>query len=300
MQAFFISVFCIFSAQCLATSVKSDTLSSIIRKRTAIVSGVAVGTTAVMYVGLGTIWYHSTGRFHWFNDLPQWRQMDKAGHTFSAFHLSAAMIDGLKWAGASRKNVLLWGGLAGLLIMSPIEILDGFSPDYGASASDLAFNATGAALAFANEALWQERRFTLKYSFFPGDYAARAPALLGKTFPQQAIKDYNAMTFWATTSFGAWRNKSVSKTNKRWLNCVGIAFGYGADGMVGGYGKESAAVIDAREYRQFYIGLDLDLEQIPTRKKWVKAIFRAANLVRLPLPALEINERFVRFHPVYF
>lgn len=259
------------------------------------VAGVSGGGTLLLYSGLATIWYKQTGGFHWFDDFPQWQQMDKAGHTFGAYHISVTMMQGLKWAGLPRKKVLLWGGLTGFLVMSPIEIFDGFSPNYGASASDLAFNALGAGLAFGNEWIWHEQRLVLKYSFSPSGYANQAPNLLGKNLIQQMIKDYNGITIWLSTSVGNWYKQAP-----KGLAPLGLSIGYGGAGMIGEYGKISNDIINKREYRQFYLGLDIDLRQIPTQKLWLRTLLHTLNIIHLPLPALEINRQALRWHWLYF
>ena len=70
--------------------------------------------------------------------------------------------------------------------------------------------------------------------------------------------------------------------------------------MQGGYFKEPWEVIDAREYRQIYLSLDIDLSQIKTRKPWLKFLLGSINLIKLPMPALRYDRNGFRAIPLHF
>jgi len=130
----------------------------------AIASGVLYG--AALY-GLNKTWYEEFPRtnFHFFNDNEEWKQLDKAGHFYSAFHISQASIHLFQHGGMSKNKAYLWGGMMGFLILAPIEILDGFSQEYGASWGDLIANAVGSGTAMAQYMIWNEARIKPKFSF---------------------------------------------------------------------------------------------------------------------------------------
>ena len=52
-------------------------------------------------------------------------------------------MDALNWAGVSKKNQLIYGAGIGFVFLSAVEILDGFSEEWGASTSDVIANAAG-------------------------------------------------------------------------------------------------------------------------------------------------------------
>src|SRR5688572_5372553 len=97
---------------------------------------------------LGSTWYSNQTQthFHFFNDNREWMLMDKLGHTTVSFHESDFIIQAYKWAGVSKKKAIIYGGLSGIFYQTPIEILDGFSSDYGASYGDIIANASGSVL----------------------------------------------------------------------------------------------------------------------------------------------------------
>ena len=256
------------------------------------ISGVALGAGA-MYTYLGAVWYEGIprGRFKWFNDFHEWKQMDKMGHALGAYQESRAMISLLKWSGVKRNKVILWGGLTGLLLQSPIEIFDGFSPKWGASWGDLIFNASGSALAIGNELLWDEQRIQLKFFFFPSEYPNKYPAKLGYTFGEKLFKDYNGQSYWLSFRVHSFLPEGRFKElYPKWLN---LSVGYGAKGLIGGYDQEPVSVINEREYRRWLVSLDIDLANIKTKSAFLRTLLGAANVIRLPLPALEFNRNGV-------
>ena len=256
------------------------------------------GTTlsyGVIYTGLATAWY--TGErssLHWFNDLPEWQQLDKCGHFWGAFQESRGAVDMLRWAGLSEKKAIWYGSFVGFVVQSPIEILDGFDPAYGASATDLAANFLGSAGLLAQQLAWHDVRIMPKWSFHLTGYAQQRPNVLGRTVPERLLKDYNGQTYWLCTDVGAFL-----KPGNRWPRWLQPAVGYGGQDMV--YNDDGTnAAAGLRPYRQFYLSVDVDLRRIPTRSVLLKRVFYTLSIFHLPAPALEYNGRNgFRFHGLY-
>ena len=255
------------------------------RRLRALVGGSALGY-GLIYAGLTTSWY--TGErvpLHWFNDWPEWKQLDKAGHFWGSFVESEGAVDMLRWAGVSEKKAIWYGSFVGFAIQSPLELLDGRDPEYGASATDLAANFLGSAGVLAQELAWHEVRVRPKWSFHLTDYAARRPNVLGRTVPERWLKDYNGQTYWLCADVGAFL-----KPGSRWPRWLQPAVGYGgADLVYNDAGTNAAAGL--RPYRQYYLSLDVDLRSIPTRSKVLKRVFYTLGIFHLPAPALEYNPR---------
>ena len=258
-------------------------------------TGLVVGGFAV----LSQSWYsdYEKSNFHFVNDNDQWLQMDKAGHLFAAYHLSRFNRDLFQWSGMSDQNSLILGSASGFAIVSAIEIFDGYSKKWGASAGDLAANATGTVLFLGQELLWNEQRITPKFSFHTTEYASARPDALGESASEQLLKDYNGQTYWLSANL-----HSFSKSSKlpKWLN---LAVGYGAEGMITGQDElvNSVFFSEKKRVRQFYLSLDADLTKIKTKRAWLKTLFAVLNTVKLPAPTLEMNaEGVVKFHAIYF
>ncbi|MFH1161399.1 MAG: DUF2279 domain-containing protein [bacterium] len=241
--------------------------------------------------GLYYLWYknYPQSAFHFYNDNDEWLQMDKVGHCFSAYYLSEVLYASYRWAGVDRKSAILYGSLLSYTFMLNIEILDGFSSEWGFSLGDLAANTTGCLLFVGQQFLWDEQRLVIKYSYHPTEYPKYRPDVLGSNLVQNLVKDYNGMSFWLSGNISSFLPKHCRFP--KWLN---VAVGYGVEGV----GVDRSKF---ERYRQFYLSLDVDLTRIPTRSKTLKGIFTILNLIKIPCPAIEYNTRGqFKFHYLYF
>jgi len=264
-----------------------------------------IAGNVTFYIGTGimlnSLWYkdYSTNKFHSFDDSDEWLQIDKFGHAFTSYYLSKIANKGFSWVGFSDKKSAIYGTLLGMAYISSIELFDGYSEHWGASSSDLVANAIGASIYLSQQLLWNEQRIIPKFSFHKTDYATIRPDLLGNSFKEQLLKDYNGQTYWLSFNI-----KSLANLNKfpTWLN---LAIGYGAEGMVGGKNNDLAIIplnsdLDFNRRRQFYISLDIDLGRIKTKSKFVNTLFSFINIIKFPLPTVEFSEGKTKFYPIYF
>jgi len=258
-----------------------------------------VGSMAVLY----SAWYKgfATEKFHAFNDTHEWLQMDKAGHVFSAYHISRYASDLLSWTGLDR-NVNAWTATAAsILCMTSIEVFDGFSHGWGFSSGDVLANISGAGLFLGQELAWHEQRIRMKYSFLPSTYAVYRSNLLGHSLAEQMLKDYNAQTYWLSINLS-----SFASSNTKIPSWLSLAFGYGAEGMIGG---NANPIRDAagnpypqfQRNRQFFFSPEIELSRIKTKKRWLKSVLNSVSMIKIPLPTLELksNGKWV-MHPIYF
>lgn len=275
----------------------SDTLNKN-RLKTLVLSEAAIGGGALL--GLNQLWYadYPRSNFHFINDNNEWLQMDKMGHLFSAYHIGSYGADALKWSGASRKSQLIYGSTLGLAFLTTVEVFDGYSEKWGASVGDVVANISGTALFVSQELLWNEQRIVPKFSFHTTSYAKVRPEVLGSSFSEQILKDYNGQTYWLSANI-----HSFAKTSKipKWLN---LAIGYGAEGMITGNEGEFDAVNplpESQRYRQFYLSLDVDLTKIEAKSHFVKTILTIFNSIKIPAPTFEINGLGgSKLHLIYF
>ncbi|WP_373942785.1 DUF2279 domain-containing protein [Polaribacter sejongensis] len=272
---------------------KSDTLNT--KRKNAIILTESVMAGGAL-IALNQLWYQDYPRssFHFKNDNKDWKQMDKVGHFMTSYYLGKVAMETLDWAGVSKKNQLIYGATAGFAFLTAVEVLDGFSEEWGASPGDVLANATGTGLLIGQELLWQEQRITVKYSFHQTKFAKQRPNTLGENYLQQALKDYNGQTYWLSANIWSFNKKS---SFPKWLN---VALGYGAEGML--YGNSNAVnPIQQDAYRQFYLSLDLDLTKIKTNSEFLKSVFSVVNFIKIPAPTLEINTKgALTFHYMYF
>lgn len=274
----------------------SDTLN-IKRQNTVIVTEAALASATL--IGLNQIWYadYSRSNFHFINDNNEWLQMDKVGHFYSAYHLGRFGAEALNWSGSNSKKQLIYGAGIGFAFLAAVEVLDGYSSEWGASSGDIIANTTGTALYVSQELLWKEQRITPKFSFHTTSYANQRPDKLGTSLNEQILKDYNGQTYWLSINL-----HSFAKETKipKWLN---VAFGYGADGMLtGNLQNDNLALAQNPEiFRQFYLSFDLNLTKIETKSHFLKTIFSVFNTIKIPAPTLEYSaNKGLKGHLLYF
>lgn len=264
---------------------------------------VVIASEAFVYVstlvGLSKLWYdnYPKSNFHFINDNEQWLQVDKAGHVFSSYQIGRLGKEALQWSGLSRKNQLIYGATLGFTFLSAVEVLDGYSSNWGASVGDVAANAIGTSIFVSQELLWKEQRIIPKFSFHNTSYASVRPNVLGASYNEQIIKDYNGQTYWLSFNLS-----SLSKSAKipKWFN---VAVGYGGDGMLTGSEAFANTIFlpESKRHRQFYLSLDVDLVRIQTNSTLLKTLFSVVNTIKIPSPTFEINGvGDVRFHYLYF
>lgn len=271
----------------------SDTLNT--ARRDAVVISESVLASATL-IGLNQLWYadYPRSNFKTINDSGEWLQMDKMGHMFSSYQLGRLGANTLNWSGVSKKDQLIYGSTLGLGFLTAVEVLDGFSEEWGFSWTDMASNTAGTGLYVGQELLWKDQRMVLKYSFHRTKFAQQRPNKLGDGWSEEFLKDYNGQTYWLSFNIN-----SFLKTEKipNWLN---LAFGYGAEGMLTGDDRDPLFLNQNRR-RQFYLSLDVDLTRIKTNSHVLKTIFDVFNVIKVPFPTLQINDNGrVKWHPVYF
>ncbi len=254
--------------------------------------------------GLYQLWYKDEGlsSFRFFNDNRNWLLMDKAGHATTSYYVGYAGMEVLRWAGLDRKKAMWYGAPLGLAFLTSVEVFDGFSEDWGFSWGDALANSGGTALLMAQELAWQEQRMLLKFSYAPTEFANYVPNVLGSSWNERILKDYNGQTYWLSVNPASFASKGAKIP--QWLN---VAIGYGATGMTSGSSADIREVwVDGRwqrftRRRQAYLSLDIDLTRIPSKRQWVKTALGSIGFLKVPMPALEWREgKGLLFRPLFF
>ncbi|MDQ3073084.1 MAG: YfiM family protein [Bacteroidota bacterium] len=273
---------------------------SINNRRLKIITVTGAGLYTGAFVGLYHLWYknYPQSSFHFINDNDEWMQMDKAGHTFTSYYEGVYGIRMLEWAGVPSRKAAWYGGLWGMLMQTPFEVLDGFSAQWGASTGDIIANSVGTAMVIGQHLKWQDQRLLLKFSFSPSPFAQHKPKLLGSSLAEQLFKDYNGQTYWLSGNILALSGHSKIPP---WLN---LSVGYGADGLLRGTREDQEndpLAFNTIRSRQFYLSPDVDLSRIKTRSKVLGTLLDAASFIKIPAPTLEYHEQNgFRFHWLYF
>ncbi len=252
---------------------------------------------------LTSVWYNSYTSFHFFDDFFEWEYLDKLGHFFTSFQLGLFFY---KIVGEPERlypsTKKKWVCFAGFILLLPIEILDGFSLNYGASPADVLANGMGSLFCY-----WQVSSKVLsdtlpKFSFHTTAFTLIRPEVLGATIFQQTLKDYNGQTYWLSIDVN---QLFTSKIFPDWLM---LTVGYGADGLLGGHDNvwqnREGKTLDystVTRTKRIFISVDINANNLRNRSKLLSYLLSPFVLIKFPGPALEINfEQGIIFHPVYF
>ncbi len=294
MRTYLLALLMIWSLGAAAQSMPyPDTLHPRRLRNTLIAEGTFVaGGLTVLYLN----WYSNKARvpFHFYDDAKGYLQVDKVGHAYGAYLYSSVGYRSLRRAGVPKTQALWYGGGLGMYLQTPIEVFDGLYEGWGFSWSDMGANALGTGLVVAQEALLDEQIVRMKFSFTRSGYAREGYGYLGDDYFESLLNDYNGHTYWLSTGVHRWlpevRFGDSRLAVPKWLN---VAVGYGADGMYGEFENRRTyrgnRLPDVERHRQFYLALDIDWTQIPTRSPVLRGLFEGLNYVKVPLPALEYN-----------
>lgn len=277
---------------------------------------VALTSSSVIYTGfsygLYNTWYkqYPQTNFHLFNDWNEWNKMDKAGHVYTAYFQGVLCYKGAKWTGLEEDKAILVGAICGSLFQTTIEMMDSFSDKWGFSIGDFAANAVGVGAFVTQQKAWGEQRINLKVSSWPQSYSAqnlislsgnanttvkdRSEDLFGSGYAESFLKDYNAQIIWASFNLKSFMSKESNIPD--WLN---VAVGYGSENMLGGFENEWISENEIfrldndlyPRYKQYYLGLDIDLTRIKVKSPFLKSLLSVLNIFKLPLPAFEVNSQ---------
>lgn len=279
------------------------------KKRVKLVAaGNMVGYSAIM-AGLYSTWYkdYPQSSFHSFNDIGEWKGMDKLGHVYSAYAESKASMELWRWTGLNRKKRIWLGGMSGAAYQTVIEVLDGFSSEWGWSWGDFGANMLGSGLLVSQELAWDEQRIQMKWSFHRKNYNnaglnQRSDDIFGSGRAERFLKDYNGQTYWLSTSIKSF----FPNTNlPAWLQ---ISIGTGTEGLYGArknyaIDKEGNEIFnrqDLQRYRQWYLAPDIDLTKIKTNKKALKVALNVFNILKFPAPSLEYSNGKISWNWLHF
>ena len=252
-----------------------------------------VGTYSLGLVAMNELWYknYPKSNFHFINDNSSWLQMDKMGHIATSYYSGVNGIKLYRWAGIDDKKAIWIGGLRGTFYNSIIEILDGFSENWGASMGDFASNSFGSFIAISQELYWKEQRILIKYSYSRSDLSYQNSELFGDNFFQRTFKDYNGQTYWISMNI----NSMFRVDNSQFPDWLNLALGHSAKGMT----SPNNTTNDGR-YRQFFLSFDIDLMRIKSKNKIFSVLSNVFGYIKIPFPTIEYSNNQFTLHPIYF
>jgi len=118
-------------------------------------------------------------------------------------------------------------------------------------------------------------------------YAAYRPDVLGTTFPEQLLKDYNGQNYWLSVNMP---KKWFTNESRNWL-CFSL--GYSIDGFTGGKKNYvDPGIINQPVFSrvgEFYLSLDIDFTKFNIKNKVLRNFLKIFNVVKIPFPAIGLT-----------
>lgn len=263
-------------------------------------ASVAVGSIwSGSMIGLSQVWYADVPKtsFHTFDDSRNWLQMDKAGHFYTAYKLNQLNTDLFQWTGLKDENAIWIGTGISTGYQLTLEMFDAYSAEWGFSWSDLGSNIAGTFAYAGQQFAWGEERIIPKFSYHSTEFAKIRPEILGSSYAESLLKDYNGQTYWLSVSPGTFfPNSNIPK----WA-CFSV--GYGVNAKLKGdseYYIDPTTGIEYSSQRELLFSLDIDFSKLEIKRKWLKTIVKQFNYIKVPFPTLILRNGQAIFSPLYF
>ena len=252
-----------------------------------------IGTYSLGLYAMNELWYkdYPKSKFHFINDNSSWLQMDKFGHAATSYYAGVNGIKLYKWSGLDHNKAIWIGGLSGTFYNTIIEVLDGFSSNWGASMGDLFANSLGSFFAIYQQLLWDEQKILLKFSYSRSETSSNNSDLFGNSYFERSLKDYNGQTYWLSMNI----NSLFSIENSQFPDWLNIAVGHSGNNMI-----SANNTTDDNRYRQFLFSFDIDLMRIKSKNKLFKTLTNVFGYVKIPFPTLEYSNEKFKLYPIYF
>ncbi len=240
-------------------------------------------------IGLYYLWYKKfpKSRFHFINDNREWFMIDKMGHATTAYSIATMHHDLMRWSGVKPGTAIATSAITSLAFLSIVEVMDGFSRDWGFSKGDMLANISGAALFAAQQHWWGQQRINLRVSARFSPYAKYNPSLLGNDWASRLMKDYNGQTYWLSVNI-----YSFLPGNSNFPVWFNAAAGFGADGMTGARNNPDSIggkpIPLFKRKQQFYLAADADLSRL-NNSNAVSVPLYFLQFIKTPAPAIEVN-----------
>ena len=294
---YFLAVFCFINTSFHAAKInKTEPIDSTFNKKI-FINGSLIGSAAISYAGFYHLWYkgYDQTSFHSFNDLEEWQYMDKVGHLCTSYHLNKFSYNLLKNNGIEKP--LLKSSIYSFTYMAGIEILDGFSEEWGFSWYDIMANGLGNVLFTWQEHKFKDQLVSVKFSSHMTDIANCRPSLLGSSRAQRIFKDYNGQTYWLTLDV----NKTL-KSNIKVFQYLDLAVGYTINGFTGARENpflNCTTCNNLERKSSILLSLDLNLKKWEGKSRFTDAIIHTFNVIKFPMPTIIIDNK-IQYKWLYF
>lgn len=201
--------------------------------------------------------------------------IDKVGHFYTSYMYSNLLYEVMTW-GDFKESTKEWVSvLLPLGWALSIEIGDGFSK-YEFSSRDLLANSLGIGYSYAQRKVPYLQNFKFKFSYFPGSFYRQ------NNFKNWSLtSDYNGHIYWLSTNVHGVLPKTIKSYWPKFLN---LSFGYGINNFAE---VNSPGLTGYELQREFFIGLDYNLQAIPAKSAIGKAFRNSLDFYHFPAPGIK-------------
>lgn len=270
------------------TDLADTAVSSINKKRLAIVLGASSLTLAASYIYVQNVWWSENKQSFHLDDGADYKyaiNLDKCAHLMGGLISAELTHDALKWTGLNENKAYLYSFVLGTTMHTFIEIKDGFAKTYGFSIGDIAAGTVGSAIPYLKYKFPKLNAFNFKFSYYKHDDYYFQQFSHGDW-----IDDYMNHTYWLTLSVNDWLPKG-SKVEKVWPDFLCLAGGFGVDNTLNWYYKGiNEPENKGKGNYEYYLSLDIDWRKIiPQKTDGQKILARTLNYIKIPLPTLRVG-----------
>ncbi len=240
----------------------------------AAVGGIALGTGVAIHLYQQNAWWKDERvAFHTIDDFEYALWIDKVGHFYATTLVAHLFSSGFEASNFSIEESAVYGSIAALAFELYVEVEDGYARQWGFSWGDVGADFLGAAWPVAQYYYPFLKNFMFKFSY--------RPVQAGKTLPGSeqkniVIDDYEGQKYWLSMRL---KNLLPGKVSDYWPAFLNIALGYGVKNI---HDYDNA-------YRELYIALDLDTEELPLYGKGWQFVKNSLNFIHFPMPGIRIT-----------
>ncbi len=285
------------------------------------VMGAAAAVNAAGLYGLTQLWYSKEGlrdfAFYterlearypgytgdgWLDDWHTYAQQDKLGHVFTAWQLARLFGAYGRWAGFTKEEAGLFGGIAGTVFQMQIELMDGFAREYGFSRTDALANIVGGAIgglkvAYPERLDWLGMKYSYHFSPYRYENISDNPVI---SYVGNAIKDYDGVSHWFIV-----RPEPLlrGRAKAMWPDWLAVSIGYSADDIthaISGKRDPRLGPGPALEHKRVYLlGLDIDILASNDWPEPWHTLAAMLSFIRIPAPAVALGGDGLEWHWLY-
>jgi hypothetical protein len=245
-----------------------------------------------------TIWKR-VGSFNVAEDGKFSAYLDKGGHFFGTFMPAYVFSEILMASGFSWDDATIIGGAMGMAYTTYVEMLDGFSKDWGFSPTDWYADVAGASFFIAQHYIPFLQNFTPKFMYVKPSWHREYDRKEAMSF----IDNYSAQTFYMAINMHNILPESIKNYWPKWLD---LSVGYAVYSLSAGVTEHNAELISEDSHfgkvygnQKLLISLDYNLiELLPDGPGWWNWFKQSLNYFKFPSPTLEIG-RDTKFFLAY-